>query len=765
MAATARAGGEGEGRPAPVPALAPLRVAAYRRVWLAMTVSHLGTYLQLSAAPWLMLQMTGSPFLVSLVLSALLAPRLVLTLPAGALADVLDRRTIMLVGQGLSAVATGALAVVVALDALTPTVLLAFTLLLGAGSAIDKVSYQTLVADLVPKPLRAQAITLNSGAHHAARIVGPSIGGLLVALGVAQAAFAGNCASFLLVMLVLSRMPPDRRPAAREGDRGPRSTTEGFRFVRANPALRRLLVVTAAFTLSSASVQALLPNVVDEIGLGAQGFGVLYGVFGAGALLAAVTRERASAALGPQMVPGTIALFGFAAMTLGLSSSAVVAGAALVFAGLAWVWTMTTLNATVQLSAPRWVRGRVVALYVMAVAMKPVGAFVSGVTAELLGAGAAVAAMSVTTVLLAVVASRARMPSLAQVGDGRPGDGPAAVLTASVATPTAPGPPPTLARRPLKDVELPYLGLGCMSMSHPGRSDAESRATLHAAFDAGIRLFDTADRYGRGHNETLVADALRTVRDEVVVATKVGFVGKPGRDARPVDGSPAHLRAACDASLARLGTDVIDLLYLHRVDPRVPVEESVGAMQDLVRVGKVRWLALSEVDAATLVRALREAPVTAVQNEYSLASRDVERDLLPTCDEHGVAFVASSPLGIGLLTGGYAHPTNLPAGNRLARGPRIGAEHLGHNLGLVAELRRLADEAGCTAAQLALGWVLAQGVFAVPGSSGRAHLHENVRAGAVELPPDVVARLEATFAPGAVRGARKPPPGLALTPG
>ncbi|MFA9446485.1 aldo/keto reductase [Egicoccus sp. AB-alg6-2] len=742
--------------------MAPLRVPAYRRVWMAMTVSHLGTYLQLSAAPWLMHEMTRSPLMVSLVTSALLLPRLVLTLPAGALSDVIDRRTIMLVAQAVSALATGSLAVVVAMGALTPNWLLAFTLLLGVGSAIDKPSHQTMVPDLVPAAMRAQAITLNSGAHHAARVVGPSIGGLLVALEVAELAFAGNAVSFLLVMAVLRTLPRDRETADARRAAGRNSAAEGIRFVRSQRGLRRLLVITALFTLSSASVQALLPSVVaEELGIGARGFGVLYGIFGAGALLATVSRERMAMRWGPHMVPVTMGIFGLGAMAFGMADGALAAGAALTLTGLAWVWTMTTLNATVQLSAPAWVRGRVVALYVLAVAMKPVGAFISGTVAEVVGAGRAVTAMSMTTVLLALAAARMHLPVL---GDNA-SDGSEPTMSEHAASTSASAGRFRWPDVPFAGRSLPPLALGCMSMTHPGRSERDARATLQHAFEAGVRMFDTADRYGRGHNEVLVGEALRHVRDEVVIATKFGFVGKPGRDERVVDGSPAYVHAACEASLTRLGTDRIDLYYLHRVDPGVPVEETVGAMAELVTAGKVVQLGLSEVDVGTLERARSVHPIAAVQSEYSLTTRDVERGVLPACLRGGSTFVAYSPLGIGLLTGRYGAPRELPEGNRLARGPRMQDEHRPGNLRRVEELRRLAAELGATPAQVALAWVLAHGVVALPGSSRRQLLEENLGALELELDDDVRERLDALFPPGSISGARKPPPGLALTPG
>jgi aryl-alcohol dehydrogenase-like predicted oxidoreductase len=300
-------------------------------------------------------------------------------------------------------------------------------------------------------------------------------------------------------------------------------------------------------------------------------------------------------------------------------------------------------------------------------------------------------------------------------------------------------------------------------MSHPGRSDETSERTIRAAYEAGVRHFDTADRYGVGHNERLLGATLRNVRDEVLIATKVGFVGKPGRDLRPVNGSAEHIRSACERSLARLGTDRIDLLYLHRVDPEVPIEETVGAMAELVESGKVAALGLSEISTPTLHRALTVHPIAAVQSEYSLWSRDVESDVLPACRTAGVTFVAYSPLGIGFLTGRYRDRGELPRGNRLARGPRTEGANLARNLDLVKHLDELARQRGCTAAQLALAWVLSQDVAAIPGSSRPEHLAENLGAQELVLDEGVLTSLGSIFRPEAVAGDRKPPPGLALT--
>ncbi|MFA9431892.1 aldo/keto reductase [Egicoccus sp. AB-alg2] len=309
---------------------------------------------------------------------------------------------------------------------------------------------------------------------------------------------------------------------------------------------------------------------------------------------------------------------------------------------------------------------------------------------------------------------------------------------------------------------VPAFGLGCMGMSAPGRSDEASTRTLRRAHEAGVRMFDTADKYGKGHNEVLVGRAMADLRDEIFLATKFGFVGSPG-DERPVDGRPSYVRQACDRSLERLGVDHVDLLYLHRVDPQVPIEETVGAMGDLVAAGKVRAIGLSEVSVSTLERAHGVHPIAAIQSEYSLWTRDVERDVLPYCREHGIAFVAYSPLGIGFLTGRYRDADALPAGNRLRRGPRMAEDNLARNLGVLEQFEAIAGELGVTPAQLALAWVLDQpGTVAIPGASTENHLEENLRAIDVDVDDAVRERLATLFDPVRIAGARKSEAGLAL---
>lgn len=309
--------------------------------------------------------------------------------------------------------------------------------------------------------------------------------------------------------------------------------------------------------------------------------------------------------------------------------------------------------------------------------------------------------------------------------------------------------------------KLPAMGLGCMSMSLPGHDDEESVRTLQAAIDAGLTLLDTADRYGRGHNENLVGRALRGRRDDVVLATKVGFVGRSTGE-RPVDGSPEHIRRATAASLRRLGVDHIDLLYLHRVDPHVPVEETMGAMADLVTAGAVRHLGLSEVSPKTLRQAAAVHSVAAVQSEYSLWSREPEDDVLPVCRELGAVFVAYSPLGKGFLTGTVRSAADIPPGSRLASTPRVHPGNLERNLPIVDGLTGVAMRLGCTPAQLALAWLVEKAVVPIPGSARLAHLRENLGALDVRLAAEDVAELERAAPPGAAVGERKSASGLGL---
>jgi len=319
-------------------------------------------------------------------------------------------------------------------------------------------------------------------------------------------------------------------------------------------------------------------------------------------------------------------------------------------------------------------------------------------------------------------------------------------------------------KRILGQLTVSAMGLGCMGMSefYGQADDAQSIEVIHAALDRGVTMLDTADMYGIGHNEELVGKAVRGRRENVVIATKFGIVREKGKYERSICGTPEYVRSACDASLKRLGVDTIDLYYQHRKDPNVAIEETVGAMAELVKEGKVRYLGLSECSVETLRRASKVHPITALQTEYSLWTRDIEAAILPVCRELSIGLVAYSPLGRGFLTGTVSTKENLDEKDFRRFSPRFSNDNITENAKMVNELSAVSERLGCTNAQLALAWVLAKGqdIVPIPGTKRLKYLNDNLEACNIKLSADDIVEIEKIAAPERIKGARYPEEGM-----
>jgi len=385
-------------------AVAPLRISRFRALWIAAVFSNIGSFLQAVAASWLMLELTGSALWVGLMAASATIPLLVFSLPAGAIADMFDRRKVLIVAQLTMGGSAAAMAVLTAVGLITPGLLLGLGLLLGTGLAFNLPSWQATVPDLVPRGMVASAVALNSAGFNVARAIGPALGGFIVAVAGAQVAFGLNSLSYLglvVVLIVLARVmkSPERDQTSMRS-----AMALGVRFARFTPSFRRVMAVAAMFALTSAVIQSVLPVRTEELGGGAGAFGVLLGAMGAGALVGAFTRGPVTGRLGIWSLPATVTLVGLAGVMLGLVHSVALAFLALLVVGVGWVWTLANLNATAQLMSPEWVRGRAMGLYMLSFAgTLPLGAILSGWVAEYIGAGGAEVLFSALGITLGVV--------------------------------------------------------------------------------------------------------------------------------------------------------------------------------------------------------------------------------------------------------------------------------------------------------------------------------------------------------------------------
>lgn len=402
------------------PATDPLRYGRFRRLWMASIVTNLGSFLQAVAASWVMLEMTGSALWVGLMVAAPTLPLLVVAMPAGAMADLFERRKIILFSQGLMMASAAATSLLAFAGLLNPPLLLALGLLLGTGTAFNLPSWQALVPDLVPAQHVASAVALNSAAFNVARAVGPALGGALVATAGADVAFALNALSYTAVLGAVASLPRHETETHHE----PLGTAiaSGLRYALFTPSYRWLLSVAACFAITSAVVQSVLPSFTAEVIRGGAGaYGLLLGAMGVGALIGAFTRPLAAGRLGPRMVPGSIATFGVVALALSQARTIPAAMLALVLIGVLWVYILATLNATAQLLAPDWVRGRIMSLYTISfMGLLPLGSILAGAVADAVGASAAVATMSAGTIVLGLVAARIPLPVLEDVRSPQP---------------------------------------------------------------------------------------------------------------------------------------------------------------------------------------------------------------------------------------------------------------------------------------------------------------------------------------------------------
>ena len=394
--------------------MAPLKYPHFRWLWAGNIFSASGTFIQAVAGSWLMFELTGSSTWVGLIVASATLPLLFFSLTAGALADMFDRTKLMLIAQGIMGISATAMAILTFLDLMTPGLLLTLGLVLGTGLALNIPAWQALVPDLVPRGLVASAVALNSAAFNAARAIGPAFGGALIVTYGAGAGFAVNALSYVAIIIALLAIGPQLRSGERDSPTSMRSAISiGIRFARFTPVFRNLMVLVALFAISSAVVQSVLPVHTDHLGGTAAAFGILYGAMGAGALAGAVIRPRIGKWIDGSWVPFTISLFGGAGIMLGLAPNIAIAGLAMFLAGLFWLLTLATLNATAQLLSPAWIRGRAMSIYTLAFAgVLPIGSILSGLVADQIGSSGSLLVFSSGAVALGLLTPRFNIPHI-----------------------------------------------------------------------------------------------------------------------------------------------------------------------------------------------------------------------------------------------------------------------------------------------------------------------------------------------------------------
>ncbi len=753
--------------------LRSLRNRNYRLYAGGQLLAQTGAWMQRIAQDWLVLQLTNSGIKLGFVIATQFVPWILLALWGGTVADRGNKRRILFVTQG----SLGLTALTLALLDLTGVVaywqVLVLAGALGVVSAVDTPVRQAFVVELVGQADLVNAVGINSTIFNSARLIGPAAAGVAIAVVGTGWAFAANAASSVVVLFLLALMRPGDLHPSPPVPRKRGQQREALVYLRGRPDLiLGLSLILAAGTFgptTQVSVALLAKQVFDR---GAAGYGLLSSALACGALLGAVfaTRRRTQPSL--SFVVAISFMFSLLQIAAGAMPTFASTAVALVPAGLTMLLLTNAVITMVQLGVRPTLRGRLMAVFIICSSGgAPIGAPLMGWLASRAGPRWAMIGGGLIC-LLVTVALGARAARRGELRGNRGGVRYEQSGQPSRRPPSQPrnGEGETMNRYPVGSSGLiasqQCFGAMGMSISYGPADDDESVRTLHRAAELGITMFDTAEVYGPFRNERLLARAFGDRRDQVTIATKFGTeLDDDGRKLGPVNGSPEYVRKAAARSLRNLSTDVIDLYYLHRPDPRVPIEETIGAMAELVAAGQVRYLGVSNATADEIRRAHATHPLTAVQVEYSLFTRDVEANgVLAAARALGIGVVPYSPVGRGVLTGEIRSLEPLPATDFRRIVPRFQGENLTSNLAVVDRLRALAERREITAAQLALAWLHAQGhdIFPIPGTRYIAHLEQNTAAAAVELTPGELDEIDQVAPAGVAAGDPSADPALMM---